>query len=270
MFSIIKAGMATAKHELSVISNNVANSNTTGFKKSMASYADLAPSSLSDSIAASSSGLGSLIEETRISHSQSSLIQTEKKTDFGLSGNGFFVLRNPSDASISFTRDGRFGLDENGFLRSTDNCYVLGQPTVEGEFSVEDMNVEGLLPIQIPTTKDSEQMTELNVEENGRISVVYGDQEYNKISTLALGLFTNPDELRELGNSRYAATEDAGALQLGRPLSAGFANLKSGWLEASNVDITDELTAMIKAQQQFNGAARLMQTNSELLEKLTR
>jgi flagellar basal-body rod protein FlgG len=61
------------------------------------------------------------------------------------------------------------------------------------------------------------------------------------------------------------------ALQLGRALmAAGFANLKSGWLEASNVDITDELTAMIKAQQQFNGAARLLQTNSELLEKLTR
>ncbi len=77
--------------------------------------------------------------------------------------------------------------------------------------------------------------------------------------------------LRELGNARYrAATEDAGALQLGRPLSAGFANLKSGYLETSNVDITDELTAMIRAQQQFNGAARLLQTNSELLEKLTR
>ena len=76
--------MATARHELSVISNNVANANTNGFKKSMASYSDLAPSSLSDSIAASSSGLGSLIEDTRISHSQSTLVETDKKTDFGL------------------------------------------------------------------------------------------------------------------------------------------------------------------------------------------
>jgi flagellar hook protein FlgE len=270
MFSIIKAGMATAKHELSVISNNVANANTNGFKKSMASYADLAPSSLSDSIAASSSGLGSLIEDTRISHSQSTLVETDKKTDFGLAGNGFFVLRNPTDMSISYTRNGRFGLDENGFLTTSDNCLVLGQPSIEGEFSVEDMDVESLLPIQIPASKAEVQMTELQIEEDGKITAVYGDETYDKLSTLALGLFTNPDSLRELGNSRYAATKNAGALKLGRPSDTGYANLKSGWLEASNVDITDELTAMIKAQQQFNGAARLMQTNSELLEKLTR
>ena len=270
MFSIIKAGMATAKHELSVISNNVANANTNGFKKSMASYADLAPSSLSDSIQASSSGLGSLIEDTRISHSQSTLVETDKKTDFGLAGNGFFVLRNPTDMSISYTRNGRFGLDENGFLTTSDNCLVLGQPSIEGEFSVEGMDVESLLPIQIPASKDEVQMTELQIEEDGKITAVYGDETYDKLSTLALGLFTNPDSLRELGNSRYAATENAGALKLGSPSDTGYANLKSGWLEASNVDITDELTAMIKAQQQFNGAARLMQTNSELLEKLTR
>ena len=270
MFSIIKAGMATAKHELSVISNNVANANTNGFKKSMASYADLAPSSLSDSIQASSSGLGSLIEDTRISHSQSTLVETDKKTDFGLAGNGFFVLRNPTDMSISYTRNGRFGLDENGFLTTSDNCHVLGQPSIEGEFSVEDMDVESLLPIQISASKDEVQMTELQIEEDGKITAVYGDETYDKLSTLALGLFTNPDSLREIGNSRYAATKNAGALKLGRPSDTGYANLKSGWLEASNVDITDELTAMIKAQQQFNGAARLMQTNSELLEKLTR
>ena len=270
MFSIIKAGMATAKHELSVISNNVANANTNGFKKSMASYADLAPSSLSDSIQASSSGLGSLIEDTRISHSQSTLVETDKKTDFGLAGNGFFVLRNPTDMSISYTRNGRFGLDENGFLTTSDNCLVLGQPSIEGEFSVENMDVESLLPIQISASKDEVQMTELQIEEDGKITAVYGDETYDKLSTLALGLFTNPDSLREIGNSRYAATKNAGALKLGRPSDTGYANLKSGWLEASNVDITDELTAMIKAQQQFNGAARLMQTNSELLEKLTR
>ena len=113
-------------------------------------------------------------------------------------------------------------------------------------------------------------MTELQIQEDGNITAIYGDENYQNISTLALGLFTNPDNLRELGNSRYSATKNVGALQLGRPSDTGFANLKSGWLEASNVDITDELTAMIKAQQQFNGAARLLQTNSELLEKLTR
>jgi flagellar hook-basal body protein len=83
-------------------------------------------------------------------------------------------------------------------------------------------------------------------------------------------LFTNPESLRELGNSRFSATAKSGSVSLGRPPDNGFAALKSGAIETSNVDITDELTSMIKAQQQFNGAARLLQTDSELLEKLTR
>ena len=93
MFSIIKAGMASARNELSVISNNVANSNTTGFKKSISSYADLAPSSMSDSIQATSSGLGAIVDDTRLNHSQSTLLSTEKKTDLGLAGNGFFIIK---------------------------------------------------------------------------------------------------------------------------------------------------------------------------------
>ena len=72
------------------------------------------------------------------------------------------------------------------------------------------------------------------------------------------------------GNARFSATEKSGLLTLGAPLEAGFAELKTGLLEKSNVNITDELTAMIKAQQQFNGSARLMQANSDMVEKLTR
>ena len=85
-----------------------------------------------------------------------------------------------------------------------------------------------------------------------------------------MGIFSNPAGLKELGNARFSATETSGLLTLGSPLEGGFAELKTGLLEQSNVNITDELTAMIKAQQQFNGSARLMQANSDMVEKLTR
>ena len=88
--------------------------------------------------------------------------------------------------------------------------------------------------------------------------------------TVALGIFSNNNGLKELGGGIYAQTDKSGAVSLGAPSDLGYASLKSGGLEASNVNITDELTAMIKAQQQFNGSARLMQTNSEMVEKLTR
>ena len=71
-------------------------------------------------------------------------------------------------------------------------------------------------------------------------------------------------------NARFSATENSGLLTLGSPLEAGFAELKTGLLEQSNVNVTDELTAMLTAQQQFNGSARLMQANSDIVEKLTR
>ena len=84
-----------------------------------------------------------------------------------------------------------------------------------------------------------------------------------------MGIFSNPIGLKELGKARFSATENSGLLTLGAPMSSGFADLQIGGLEVSNVNITDELTAMIKAQQ-FNGSARLMQANSDMVEKLTR
>ena len=271
MFSIIKAGMASARNELSVITNNVANANTTGFKKSMASYADLSPSSLSDSIQSRSSGLGSIVSETRLSQTQSTLLNTEKTTDLGLSGTGFFIVKNPNDTGCSFTRNGNFVLNEEGFLTTSDNCYVLGKPSIEGDFSNESVELDSLLPLQIPAIKDDVAMSELIISENGQITAQYSDDlPPVPIGTLTLGLFANPEGLRELGNARFSATERSGTVKVGNPAEAGFASVKSGALEVSNVDVTDELTAMIRAQQQFNGAARLLQTNSELLEKLTR
>ena len=86
---------------------------------------------------------------------------------------------------------------------------------------------------------------------------------------ISLGVFSNTSGLKELGGGIFAQTDKSGLLSLGAPSDLGYASLKSGGLEASNVNITEELTSMIKAQQQFNGSARLMQTNSEMVEKLT-
>ena len=82
-------------------------------------------------------------------------------------------------------------------------------------------------------------------------------------------VFGDAREIQELGGGVFSQTDKSGLLSLGAPSDLGYASLKSGGLEASNVNITDELTSMIKAQQQFNGSARLMQTNSEMVERLT-
>ena len=270
MYSIIKSGMASAMHELSVISNNVSNANSNGFKKSLVSFADFAGGLFPASVQSTANGLGSHVEDTRVSDAQGAILSTENKTDMALIGNGYFALQNLNDNSISFTRNGAFGLDEQGFLTTADNHRVLGTPIFEDDFGQIPDNLEALLPIQIPSVKDDLVMSELEIAEDGRISARYGEQDPVPISSLTIGIFSNPVGLKELGNARFSATERSGLLTLGAPMDSGFADLQVGGLEISNVNITDELTAMIKAQQQFNGSARLMQANSDMVEKLTR
>ena len=270
MYSIIKSGMASAMHELSVISNNVSNANSNGFKKSLVSFADFAGGLFPASVQSSSNGLGSRVEETRVSDAQGAILSTENKTDMALIGNGYFALQNLNDNTVSFTRNGAFGLDEQGFLTTADNHRVLGTPIFENDFGQTPDNIEALQPIQIPSIRDDLVMSELEIAEDGRISARYGEQDPVPISSLTIGIFSNPIGLKELGNARFSATERSGLLTLGAPMDSGFADLQVGGLEISNVNITDELTAMIKAQQQFNGSARLMQANSDMVEKLTR
>ena len=262
--------MASAMHELSVISNNVSNANSNGFKKSLVSFADFAGGLFPASVQSSANGLGSRVEETRVSDAQGAILSTENKTDMALIGNGYFALQNINDNTVSFTRNGAFGLDEQGFLTTADNHRVLGTPIFENDFGQTPDNIEALQPIQIPSIKDDLVMSELEIAEDGRISARYGEQDPVPISSLTIGIFSNPIGLKELGNARFSATERSGLLTLGAPMDSGFADLQVGGLEISNVNITDELTAMIKAQQQFNGSARLMQANSDMVEKLTR
>lgn len=262
--------MASAMHELSIISNNISNANSNGFKKSLVSFADFAGGLFPASVQSSANGLGSRVADTRISDSQGAILSTENQTDMALVGNGFFAIQNISDNSVSFTRNGSFGLDENGFLTTADNYRVLGTPVFEDDFSQIADNLEVLQPIQIPSAKDDLVMSELKIAGDGRITARYGKEETVPISSLTLGIFSNPIGLKQLGNARFSATEKSGLLTLGAPMDSGFAELQVGGLEISNVNVTDELTAMIKAQQQFNGSARLMQANSDMIEKLTR
>ena len=98
----------------------------------------------------------------------------------------------------------------------------------------------------------------------------FGEGDDVPIATIPLAIFSNPNGLKQLGGGKYSPTDLAGKIFMGNPSSAGFGNLETGYVEGSNVDITTEMTNMIRAQQQFNGAARIMQTNSDMIEKLTR
>ena len=270
MFSLIKSGMASAMHELSVVSNNISNANSIGFKKSLVSFSNLGDDFTAEAVARTQVGQGAIINSTRQSDAQGSILNTQSKTDLALVGNGYFALKNSKDDGVSFSRNGNFDLDLQGFLKTNDDCLLLGTPAVDGAFASIDADLTALTPIQVPLIREGVNMTNLKILGDGKISAEYGTSETFPIATLALGIFSNPSGLVSKGNGRFSQSNDSGILTLGAPTSRGFASLQAGGLERSNVDITDELTNMIKAQQQFNGSARLMQTNSEMVERLTR
>jgi flagellar hook-basal body protein len=105
---------------------------------------------------------------------------------------------------------------------------------------------------------------------DGMIVGSYGTEMMKNIGQINLATFANPLGLRNVSQSRFEQTTDSGSAVLGIATTQGFGSVNSGKLESSNVDITTELTIMLRAQQQFSGAAKLLQTNADMVEKLTR
>ena len=271
MYGTIRSGMASAMHELAVISNNIANSGSTAFQKSNVSFADLYSSGTPESQAKNAPGLGAMIEQTRRSQAQGNLIDRDGVLNLALSGNGMFTTARPDGANqpssaMAYTRDGEFGLDADGYIRSADGAFIMG---AVGE-STDMSSVSALGALQIPFKEGEENLSGIEVAADGTVTATYGTTTLKTVGRIALATFTNPMGLRATGLSRFEQTAASGGPILGIPTTQGFGTVYSGKLETSNVDMTTELTVMIRAQQQFSGAAKLLQANSDMIEKLTR
>ena len=270
MFSVIKSGMDTALQELSLISNNISNANSTGYKKSSVSFSEFYNGRTAEGVERALVGLGANSLDSRRSDAQGALVEMGGTLDAAIVGNGYFMTQHPDQIGYSVTRNGSFALDANGFLTSQDGDFVLGMTAVEGEFVGVGADPETLQRIQIPIAASEDPLSSISVKSNGNILAAFGEADEVPIATIPLAIFSNPNGLKQLGGGKYSPTDLAGKIFMGNPSSAGFGNLETGYVEGSNVDITTEMTNMIRAQQQFNGAARIMQTNSDMIEKLTR
>lgn len=271
MYGTILAGMSTAMHALEVISNNIANSGSTAFQKSDTTFADLFSSGTPESASRNAPGLGSMVEMTRRSQAQGNLMDREGVLNLGLSGSGHFVVARPDGTggvgpNLAFTRVGEFSLDAQGYIRSTDGSYLMGVPGDGGLAS----EMSSLGPLQIEPSIEGVNLTSVSIGRDGMIVGSYGTEMMKNIGQINLATFPNPLGLRNVSQSRFEQTTDSGSAVLGIATTQGFGSVNSGKLESSNVDITTELTIMLRAQQQFSGAAKLLQTNADMVEKLTR
>ena len=259
MLTIAKSGLNAALHELKVVSNNVANASSTGFKASRSSFAD-SYAQASDSRPEIDTGYGARIRESQRSHVQGSLRETGGALDVAVNGEGMFVVRRPeAPEDLQFTRNGAIELTLEGKLVSGDGHEFLSDELtpITIPFSVEDANGR------------VRRLSQITVQDDGMIKASYGQGVDFNLAKLGLALFSDESKLIADGSNYFRTSPGSGAPDIVAPLGVRSGALEPGFLEAANVDVTNELNLMIRAQHAFSGVSRLMQSEVEMVRKFT-
>lgn len=243
-------GMQAQQVHMDVIANNLANVNSTGFKKSRADFQDIL---YQTSRAAGTGvaggevptgvqvGLGSRVAAVQKVFTSGDFQQTENELDVGIEGVGFFQISLP-DGTDAYTRAGAFKKDSTGTLVTSD-----GYPLVP--------------EIVIP-----ENSTSVTIGPAGNVEVMLdGESEPTLVGNIDIVRFANPAGLKSLGRNLYAETPTTGAPVIGTPGDEGFGTLSQGFLEGSNVNIMEEMVNMIAGQRAYEVNSKAISTADEML-----
>ncbi len=245
------SGMKSQQTNLDVISNNLANVNTAGYKKQRADYEDLlyqierepgSPVEPGSTVPTGVQvGLGSRITGTERMMGQGTVQVTDNPTDLMIQGDGYFQVIMP-DGSLAYTRNGALKVDGDGQM-VTDNGYLL-EPS-----------------ITIP-----EDATSLNISDTGLVSIkVAGDPLTQEIGQLELARFINPAGLIAKGQSLFVETDASGVPIIAEPAQEGIGSIVQGSLEMSNVQVVEEMVSMITAQRAYEAGSKAVQTADDLM-----
>ncbi|MFP1721819.1 flagellar basal-body rod protein FlgG [Lonsdalea quercina] len=252
---IAKTGLDAQQTNMDVISNNLANVSTNGFKRQRAVFEDLLYQTVRQPGAQSSEqtnlpsglqlGTGVRPVSTERLHSQGNLEQTENTKDIAINGQGFFQVLLP-DGTTAYTRDGSFQLDANGQMVTSSGYQV--QPA-----------------ITVPDTAVS-----MTVARDGVVSVTeQGQAAATQIGQLTLSTFINPTGLQSLGENLYQETQSSGAPTESTPGQNGAGVLYQGYVETSNVNVAEELVDMIQVQRAYEINSKAVTTSDAMLQRLT-
>ena len=252
---ISKTGLDAQQTQMDVISNNLANVSTTGFKGSRAVFEDLIYQTLRQPGAQSSQqtqvpsglqiGTGVRPIATERMHTQGNLTQTNNNLDVAVQGAGFFQILMP-DGTTSYTRDGSFQKNNQGQL-VTSNGYPL-QPA-----------------ITIPPTAIN-----VTIGTDGTVSITQqGSAAVTQIGNIQLATFINPTGLQSQGQNLYQETASSGTPNTVTPGTNGAGTINQGYVEASNVNVVEELVNMIQTQRAYEINSKAITTSDQMLQKLS-
>jgi flagellar basal-body rod protein FlgG len=249
---IAKTGLDAQQTKMANIANNLANSSTTGFKRSRAIFEDLLYQNVRQVGAKSSQdtqlpsglqlGTGVRTVATEKLFTQGNLTQTENLLDMAIEGRGFFQILMP-DGGQAYTRDGSFQVDDQGQM-VTSGGYVL-QPSIT-------------LP---------ENALSVNIGRDGTVSVsLPGSTAVSQVGTVQLADFVNPAGLQAVGENLFLESNASGSPQTGNPGLNGLGSLVQGYVESSNVNVVEELVNMIETQRAYEMNSKAISTTDQMLQ----
>jgi flagellar basal-body rod protein FlgG len=245
------AGMESQQTNLDVISNNLANVNTTGFKRSKAEFQELlyqttrAPGADQGAGNTLPTGLqigqGSKTVATSRVFTNGDLTNTGEQLDVAVQGDGFFEVQMP-DGTLAYTRDGGFKTSSDGRIVTSDGLPLQA----------------GFQPVPAGTT---------NITIGSQGNVTYSGANGTTTFQVQLVRFTNPAGLESMGGNLYRETAASGTPQLGTPGSNGFGTLNQGYLELSNVKVVEEMVNLIMAQRAYEVNSKAVQAADEMMQQ---
>lgn len=265
------SGLKASQADLSAISNNVANVNSTAFKKSKAQFGDMfaaAPMQTTNQIA----GQGVRVQGITQQFTQGTVETTDKTLDLAITGEGYFTVKAP-DGTVSYTRNGAFAVDDSRFAVDTTGSKIQAWPVNvdTGALTTAPTNAStpaSLTDLQVPTTykgvTGGAQLTSVGVNKAGLVSAIYADGSTAYLGQVAMASFNSQEGLRQEGDAHWTATVASGSPILGTANTGMFGAVNSGSLERSNVDITEELVALISAQRNFQANSKAIETANTL------
>lgn len=246
------SGLHSQQVRLDITSNNLANVNTTGFKKQRAVFSDLVYPKADDrdvdharpDAALAFDGFGTRISQIRPEFSVGDLRQTQRTLDVAIQGQGFFEVER-ADGSLAYTRMGSFSLDDGGELTTADGLRLTHNVQIPADATEVSISNDGLVTAKVP---DESQPIELG--------------------QLELANFTNAEGLEQIGDGLYRATDASGEAFVSNANENGMGPLRQGFLEASNVDFVEELVELSMAQRAYQLNARVLQAADEMLAEV--
>jgi flagellar basal-body rod protein FlgG len=251
---IAKTGLDAQQTQLDTITHNLANVSTVGYKRSHAVFEDLLYQNMRQAGAQSTQqtqlptglqlGVGVRTVATARVFTQGVLQQTDNKLDIAINGNGFFPIQQP-DGTVAYTRDGQFRVDAQGQLVTSNGMPIAPPITIPANALAVTVGADGVVSINTP-----------------------GQTASTTVGQIQLASFVNPAGLDPHGQNLFVETTASGTATLGAAGTNGTGTLKQGFVETSNVNVVEELVAMIQTQRAYEINSKAIQTSDQMLARL--